>query len=99
MPRLAPDQTFDTRRLREIKMRSLRLMQARLMMHATAPSRDLYDRARSLARTGEYGCWPSVRTRLIQLGFAEIVVMASNELAAEINALCALYYRPSGDSD
>jgi hypothetical protein len=85
--------------LREIKMRSLRLVQVGLMMHAIAPSRDLFERARNLARTGEYGSWPSVRTRLIQLGFAEIGVMASAELAAEINALCGLYYRPSGAGD
>ena len=61
-------------------------------MHAIAPARGLFERARNLARTGEYGGWPSVRTRLIQLGFAEVEVLAPPDLVAEIGALCARHY-------
>jgi hypothetical protein len=68
-------------------------------MEAAALSPQIAALARELARSGQYGNWASVRTRLIQLGFAEIDALASPEISEEVNDICAKCYRPPGVTD
>jgi hypothetical protein len=68
-------------------------------MDAPALSRELFTLARELAKSGAFGNWNAVRTRLIQLGFAEVEILAPPDLVAEIGALCARHYAGSGLSD
>jgi hypothetical protein len=84
--------------LREIKAMHARFGQIGAM-DAPALSRELFTLARELARSGAFGNWSAVKTRLIQLGFAEVELLAPPELVAEIGALCARYYAGSSYSD
>lgn len=68
-------------------------------MDAPALSREVFDLARELARSGAYGNWGAVKTRLIQMGFAEVEILAPPDVIAEIDALCARHYVGSGYSD
>lgn len=68
-------------------------------MHALSDPSRLLALASSLARTGQYSDWPTVRARLTELGFVDIEAVVTPQFVAEISEICTRSRTADGPRD